>query len=294
MAWLKNNLQLHPNDLQHNFISSILNIMTEPRNYDEKSKPNVEAWFKKNQDSRHHSEITRAFLINHYTGNFHGFVNKTGRPEYRFNSHGTGYVSIITSINHSTVRFVLPRENVRKKFFIFSKTLKNKHGEDYNVFDLKISDKTQLADLEIFLSENWKLIPNFEMGNEFQKIKNDFDMEVENLLKTKITKPSGSKKPTKKISTITIYNRNAKVKAWVLQNSNGKCESCNSNTHFQAEHGISFLEVHHLKQLSDGGSDTVNNSVALCPNCHREIHLGLNKEKKKKNLYRTVKRLTLE
>lgn len=36
---------------------------------------------------------------------------------------------------------------------------------------------------------------------------------------------------------------------------------------------IPFLEVHHVKWLAKGGSDTVNNVVALCPNCHRKMHL---------------------
>jgi 5-methylcytosine-specific restriction protein A len=26
--------------------------------------------------------------------------------------------------------------------------------------------------------------------------------------------------------------------------------------------------------LSEGGGDTVDNAVALCPNCHRECHHG--------------------
>jgi 5-methylcytosine-specific restriction protein A len=34
------------------------------------------------------------------------------------------------------------------------------------------------------------------------------------------------------------------------------------------------LEVHHKKQLSEGGEDTVENAIALCPNCHREAHYG--------------------
>ena len=35
-----------------------------------------------------------------------------------------------------------------------------------------------------------------------------------------------------------------------------------------------FLEVHHVKSLSDGGEDTLDNVIALCPNCHREKHYG--------------------
>lgn len=33
-----------------------------------------------------------------------------------------------------------------------------------------------------------------------------------------------------------------------------------------------YLEAHHLKWLSKGGTDTIDNVVALCPNCHRKMH----------------------
>ena len=39
---------------------------------------------------------------------------------------------------------------------------------------------------------------------------------------------------------------------------------------FIKENGAPFLEIHHLKRLADGGSDTISNTVAICPNCHRE------------------------
>jgi 5-methylcytosine-specific restriction protein A len=32
------------------------------------------------------------------------------------------------------------------------------------------------------------------------------------------------------------------------------------------------LESHHIKWLSKGGEDTIQNTVALCPNCHRRVH----------------------
>jgi Predicted restriction endonuclease len=37
---------------------------------------------------------------------------------------------------------------------------------------------------------------------------------------------------------------------------------------------IPFLEVHHIVPLYDGGADTLDNCAALCPNCHRAIHLS--------------------
>ena len=35
-----------------------------------------------------------------------------------------------------------------------------------------------------------------------------------------------------------------------------------------------YLEVHHIKPLSQGGEDSLENVKAICPNCHRKIHFG--------------------
>jgi predicted restriction endonuclease len=40
--------------------------------------------------------------------------------------------------------------------------------------------------------------------------------------------------------------------------------------------GTSILHYDfHVRRLSDGGTDTVFNTVALCPNCHRQFHHGV-------------------
>lgn len=33
-----------------------------------------------------------------------------------------------------------------------------------------------------------------------------------------------------------------------------------------------FLEQHHIIPRAKGGSDGIENVIALCPNCHREVH----------------------
>ncbi|SFB88291.1 HNH endonuclease [Marinospirillum celere] len=38
--------------------------------------------------------------------------------------------------------------------------------------------------------------------------------------------------------------------------------------------GTPYLEVHHKTPLALGGEDTVENAIALCPNCHRKAHYG--------------------
>jgi len=40
-----------------------------------------------------------------------------------------------------------------------------------------------------------------------------------------------------------------------------------------------YLEVHHIIWLSKGGDDDIDNTVALCPNCHKKMHiLNLDKD----------------
>jgi 5-methylcytosine-specific restriction protein A len=71
------------------------------------------------------------------------------------------------------------------------------------------------------------------------------------------------------------YQRNPDVVAAVLERANGHCERCRNPAPFLRSDGTPYLEVHHSIGLADGGPDTVANALALCPNCHRELHYGL-------------------
>lgn len=42
---------------------------------------------------------------------------------------------------------------------------------------------------------------------------------------------------------------------------------------FLDREGNAYLETHHIVWLSKGGSDTLDNTAALCPNCHRKMHV---------------------
>jgi HNH endonuclease len=35
------------------------------------------------------------------------------------------------------------------------------------------------------------------------------------------------------------------------------------------------VEPHHIRRISDGGPDDPSFVVALCPNCHRRVHAGM-------------------
>jgi 5-methylcytosine-specific restriction protein A len=103
--------------------------------------------------------------------------------------------------------------------------------------------------------------------------------------------PNGNHRPASTTTQITQYHRDAAVKAWVLQKAGGKCDCCQLPAPFKGSDGEPFLEVHHVRHLAESGPDTVTNAVALCPNCHRELHYGDNSREMVALLYERVTRL---
>ena len=86
------------------------------------------------------------------------------------------------------------------------------------------------------------------------------------------TSPKLSEKVARLIET---FKRSPYVVAEVLHRAAGVCGSCLKAAPFKRKKdGAPYLEVHHRKLLSHGGEDTVANAIALCPNCHRELHYG--------------------
>ncbi|BDR78897.1 hypothetical protein K154307017_18300 [Clostridium tetani] len=85
-----------------------------------------------------------------------------------------------------------------------------------------------------------------------------------------------SKKP-QKIKVISInFKRNSDVVVEVLKRANGFCEYCKEPAPFKRKSdNTPYLEVHHIIPLAKNGDDTVDNAVALCPNCHTKVHFGI-------------------
>lgn len=79
--------------------------------------------------------------------------------------------------------------------------------------------------------------------------------------------------PSKRKVYTNAFERNPYVKEYVLKKSNGICQLCNLQAPFQDKSGNLYLEVHHIEWFSKGGDDTIENAIALCPNCHRKIHI---------------------
>lgn len=72
----------------------------------------------------------------------------------------------------------------------------------------------------------------------------------------------------------TLFERSQTVRDYILARANGVCEHCASPAPFTTSSGAPFLEVHHIRRLTDGGPDDPHFMIGLCPNCHRRAHYG--------------------
>lgn len=76
------------------------------------------------------------------------------------------------------------------------------------------------------------------------------------------------------------YPRDPKVALKALKKAVFKCEiDASHNTFISSATGTPYVEAHHLIPMSAQGDfkislDIMENITALCPNCHRHLHLG--------------------
>ena len=102
------------------------------------------------------------------------------------------------------------------------------------------------------------------------------DAELEKRVKYSIKSPG-----TRQVTT-TAYDRNTNVAELARRRSKGFCQLCELPAPFKDKKGEPFLESHHIVWLSGSGEDSIENTVALCPNCHRKMHvLNLESDKTK-------------
>lgn len=108
-----------------------------------------------------------------------------------------------------------------------------------------------------------------DLARQVEQAKTLSDIE---LLARAATEP---KHPRKFVTQTTSFARSAYVIAAALRRAKGVCEVCTLPAPFlRRGDKTPYLEVHHRVQLAKGGEDTLENALAICPNCHRQAHFG--------------------
>ncbi len=90
-------------------------------------------------------------------------------------------------------------------------------------------------------------------------------------LRKRADKAAG-KKPGAKATSGIAFDRDIYIAAYAKRRAKGKCELCKEPAPFESA-GKPYLECHHIQWLAHGGYDSRENTVALCPNCHRKMHI---------------------
>ena len=133
--------------------------------------------------------------------------------------------------------------------------------------------KTNVAGRKEIVSEASSLVDQDEFFGELEKKVQDSRTGSPEERKRRLK--TSQKIPRKKAVKSYEFTRNPDVIAEVLERADGSCEDCEEPAPFRrASNNEPYLEVHHKTWLSRGGKDSVENAIALCPNCHRKIHYG--------------------
>lgn len=159
--------------------------------------------------------------------------------------------------------------NASKKnyYFTLEELSKISSGED----NTKVPFKRPLPELgTIEISED-----------ENEQIEQAARMSIEQLRSVAASRESIA--PEKHMVPTQQYKRDNFIAELSKRQAKGICQLCGNPAPFITSEGKPYLESHHIVWLSEGGADTIENTAAVCPNCHRRLHY-LNDENDVKKL----------
>jgi len=193
----------------------------------------------------------------HYTG-----MGKNGDQSLAFRQNKTLAKSNENGVGIHLFEVFIPTEYIYKgqvhlSSAPYQETQSGKNSIDRQVWmfplKLKAIDKT-------LLEKNKEAI-----HNKIRKLSTD---ELK-----KRAQQNGRDKAGRRTVTSLAYIRDEAVSEYAKRRANGICQLCGEQAPFDDEHGNPYLESHHIEWLSKDGPDTIDNTVALCPNCHRKMHV---------------------
>ena len=116
------------------------------------------------------------------------------------------------------------------------------------------------------------LIPPLDTSHSPEEmIQHALQMDYDSLRAAAVER--GELHPEQRMVTSSRYDRDPYIAVYAKERADGVCQLCRQEAPFKNNRGEPYLETHHIIWLSEGGADSVDNVVALCPNCHRKMHI---------------------
>lgn len=106
---------------------------------------------------------------------------------------------------------------------------------------------------------------------QYQRIKRTKKLSDEEI--ADLAMENGSTNVSRREVKSVVYLRDAYVSEYAKRRADGICMLCEKEAPFLTKTGEPYLETHHIEWLANGGADSIENTVSLCPNCHRKMHV---------------------
>lgn len=189
----------------------------------------------------------------HYTG-----MGQEGDQVLERNQNITLYNSRINGVNVYLFETLIPTKHIYRGQveLVESPYMEKQNGRIVWIFPVKPIEGS-LVSIELIN----------EVDEKKKKEAKKLNME---LLKKRVldVNESGSRE-----AKTIVYKRDQFVAEYTKRRANGICDLCNNESPFTDRDNEPYLECHHVEWLSRGGKDNIYNTVALCPNCHRRVHV---------------------
>lgn len=230
------------------------------------------------KEARHNLGMATSSIPDDYGEEFLTFVDEQKALYKKYSGHILGYGIVSAEPENDGGRWMSDID----KLCQFSNPI---YIDDFRSF-ISISKTNSITYINDEQWERLKWVINQKNPEVFTDViapdAEVFEKEFEAAVKKAISKPidqlrkaaeKNSSKATASTVTTKVYYRDPVIAAYIKKNADGRCQLCGMKAPFVDPDGNPYLECHHIEWLSKGGEDSIYNCVALCPNCHRKIHI---------------------
>lgn len=156
------------------------------------------------------------------------------------------------------------RNDIKENWEFYIEYSKENYPDEYKDMEFDISQKKWLTKAEME-EKNKKRKSKAEIKSE-DRINAKEKARIKKEEKAKIKMEEKEKNRKHKITPRTLKEKEFhKIRDLIFERDDFKCVECGDNY---------MIGVHHIKEMSKGGSNSPSNLITLCYACHTKKHIG--------------------